>query len=87
MTPQTRALRGAVRAYQLVLSPVLGGQCRFYPSCSAYAMDALAAHGAARGGILAARRVLRCHPWNPGGIDLVPHRAPRIPTPPISETK
>lgn len=72
MTPATTALRGAVRAYQLTLSPVLGGQCRFYPSCSAYAMEALAVHGAGRGAALAARRVLRCHPWNPGGLDPVP---------------
>jgi putative membrane protein insertion efficiency factor len=72
MNPQTRALRGAVRAYQLIASPVLGGQCRFYPSCSAYAMEALATHGAARGSLMAAKRVFRCHPWHPGGIDPVP---------------
>ncbi|MCF3946826.1 membrane protein insertion efficiency factor YidD [Acidiphilium sp. AL] len=72
MTPAARTLRGFVRAYQLALSPVLGGQCRFYPSCSAYAMDALATHGAVRGAALAARRILRCHPWNDGGHDPVP---------------
>ncbi|MGC9269767.1 membrane protein insertion efficiency factor YidD [Acidiphilium sp.] len=72
MNPQTRALRGAVRAYQLLASPLLGGQCRFYPSCSAYAMEALAMHGAARGSLLAAKRIFRCHPWHPGGIDPVP---------------
>ena len=72
MTPAARALRGAVRAYQLTFSSVLGGQCRFHPSCSAYAMEALAGHGAARGTLLATRRVLRCHPWNPGGDDPVP---------------
>ena len=72
MTPAARVLRGGVRAYQLVLSPVLGGQCRFFPSCSAYAMDALAAHGAVHGSALAARRILRCHPWNEGGYDPVP---------------
>lgn len=74
MRPQARILQGAVRAYQLVLSPVLGGQCRFYPSCSAYAMEALERHGAARGSVLAVRRVLRCHPWHPGGSDPVPTR-------------
>ncbi len=72
MTPATKLLRGGVRAYQLTLSSVLGGQCRFYPSCSAYAMEALAVHGALRGSALAARRILRCHPWNPGGVDPVP---------------
>ncbi|MDX5929858.1 membrane protein insertion efficiency factor YidD [Acidiphilium acidophilum] len=77
MNPQTRALRGAVRAYQLIASPVLGGQCRFYPSCSAYAMEALAVHGAARGSLLAAKRVFRCHPWHPGGIDPVPPADPQ----------
>ncbi|MBW4034416.1 MAG: membrane protein insertion efficiency factor YidD [Proteobacteria bacterium] len=76
MTPQARALRGAVRAYQLVGAAVLGGQCRFYPSCSAYAMEALDLHGAARGSLMAVRRILRCHPWHEGGIDPVPP-APR----------
>ncbi|MHB1302840.1 MAG: membrane protein insertion efficiency factor YidD [Acidiphilium sp.] len=73
MTPAARTLRGAVRAYQLTFASVLGGQCRFHPSCSAYAFEALERHGAAKGGLLAARRVLRCHPWNPGGLDPVPH--------------
>lgn len=72
MSAAARALRGAVRVYQLTLTPIFGGQCRFYPSCSAYAMEALSVHGAARGSALAARRILRCHPWNPGGIDPVP---------------
>lgn len=75
MTPQARALRGAVRAYQLVGSAVLGGQCRFYPSCSAYAIEALSLHGAARGSLMAARRILRCHPWHEGGLDPVPLRS------------
>lgn len=69
-------LVGAVRAYQLVVSPWLGPTCRFYPSCSAYAVDALRGHGAVRGTWLAVRRLLRCHPWNPGGIDPVPPRGP-----------
>ena len=72
MNTATKLLRGGVRAYQLTLSSVLGGQCRFYPSCSAYAMEALALHGALHGSALAARRILRCHPWNPGGVDPVP---------------
>jgi len=58
-----------LRAYQLVISPMLGQNCRFYPSCSHYAMEALRVHGAAKGSLLAARRVCRCHPWNDGGVD------------------
>jgi len=65
-------LVGLLRAYQLLLSPMLGQRCRFYPSCSNYAIEAIRTHGAARGGWLAARRVCRCHPWHPGGLDPVP---------------
>jgi putative membrane protein insertion efficiency factor len=61
-----------VRAYQLGLSPIFGGQCRYYPSCSAYAIEALERHGALRGGWLAVRRIGRCHPFRPGGFDPVP---------------
>jgi uncharacterized protein len=61
-----------IRLYQLVISPLLGPRCRFYPSCSAYAVEALTRHGALRGSWLAVRRLGRCHPWNPGGIDPVP---------------
>jgi len=64
-----------VRAYQLLLGPFLGGACRFYPSCSNYAMQALERHGARRGAALAAKRLLRCHPFTQGGVDLVPERA------------
>jgi len=63
---------GILRGYQLLLSPMLGPRCRFYPSCSNYAIEALRVHGAARGSWLAARRVGRCHPWNAGGLDPVP---------------
>jgi len=65
----------AVRAYQAFLGPVLGGNCRFYPSCSNYACEAIERHGARRGSWLALRRVLRCHPFSPGGVDLVPDAA------------
>jgi uncharacterized protein len=72
-----------IRLYQLVVSPLLGPRCRFYPSCSAYAVEALTRHGALRGSWLAIRRVGRCHPWNPGGIDPVPpSRSGSIPTSP-----
>ncbi|MBM3216202.1 membrane protein insertion efficiency factor YidD [Candidatus Poribacteria bacterium] len=63
---------GAIRAYQLLLSPVLGSSCRFQPSCSQYASEAIRVHGLAAGVRLAARRIARCHPWHPGGYDPVP---------------
>ncbi|MDQ6611116.1 MAG: membrane protein insertion efficiency factor YidD [Gemmatimonadota bacterium] len=67
-----RALVVGVRAYQVVLSPIFGGSCRYYPSCSTYAIEALERHGALRGGWLALRRIGRCHPFRPGGFDPVP---------------
>ena len=70
----TRLLIGLLRAYQYLLSPFFGQHCRFTPTCSQYAIDALREHGPWRGGMLAARRVLRCHPWHPGGLDPVPER-------------
>lgn len=63
-----------IRGYQYLLSPWLGNHCRFYPSCSAYAITALERHGAMRGSWLAALRLLRCHPWSAGGIDQVPEK-------------
>lgn len=67
-------LRGLIRGYQLFISPLLGPRCRFYPTCSHYALEAIETHGALHGSWLALRRVLRCHPWNPGGLDPVPPR-------------
>jgi hypothetical protein len=61
-----------VQLYRWFLSPLLGRNCRFYPSCSSYALEALERHGAVQGTWLATRRVCRCHPWNPGGYDPVP---------------
>ena len=61
-----------LRGYQLLVSPMFGPSCRFYPTCSNYAIEAVRTHGAARGGWLALRRVCRCHPWNEGGHDPVP---------------
>jgi len=61
-----------LRLYRLVVSPLYGPTCRFYPSCSEYALIAVDRHGVVRGGWLAVRRLLRCHPWNPGGVDPVP---------------
>jgi uncharacterized protein len=65
-------LVGLIRLYQLTLSPLLPRACRFYPSCSQYAIDAIRAHGALRGARLALARLARCHPWHPGGVDFVP---------------
>ncbi|MFD2264180.1 membrane protein insertion efficiency factor YidD [Lacibacterium aquatile] len=67
-----RLLRGVVRGYQLFLSPILPPACRFEPSCSAYAMEALEKHGAGRGSWLTVRRLCRCHPWGGHGYDPVP---------------
>lgn len=61
-----------VRVYRRWLSPLLGSRCRFYPSCSAYAEEAICRHGLGRGGLLALRRVCRCHPFHAGGLDPVP---------------
>jgi hypothetical protein len=76
-SPTGRALIGAIAAYRAVVSPWLGGNCRFHPNCSAYAVEAIEIHGAARGSVLAARRIARCHPWHPGGHDPVPARHSR----------
>ncbi len=65
-----------VRVYQWTLRPFIGAHCRFEPSCSHYAIEALQLHGAVSGGLLAARRVLRCNPWTAGGLDPVPCRCP-----------
>lgn len=73
-----RLLIGGVRTYQLFISPVLGASCRFYPSCSQYAVEALQTHGARYGSWLTARRVLRCHPWHPGGYDPIPEPRKRL---------
>jgi putative membrane protein insertion efficiency factor len=65
-------LRCAVRAYQWFVRPVLPSSCRFFPSCSQYADEALRRHGAWRGSVLTVRRLCRCGPWHPGGCDPVP---------------
>ncbi|WP_019142401.1 membrane protein insertion efficiency factor YidD [Noviherbaspirillum massiliense] len=64
-----------LRAYQLGISPFLGQRCRFYPSCSSYAADAIREHGALKGSVLATRRLCKCHPWHPGGFDPVPKKS------------
>jgi len=72
MSPLARVLYGLVIVYQWTLSPFIGRHCRFLPTCSNYALDALSKHGAIRGSQLAGRRLLRCHPWGGSGYDPVP---------------
>ena len=67
-----RALMGLVRGYQLIISPMLPPTCRYEPSCSHYAIEALQRHGPLKGGWLALKRILRCHPWGSSGYDPVP---------------
>ncbi|MES2937460.1 MAG: membrane protein insertion efficiency factor YidD [Pseudomonadota bacterium] len=73
-----RLLIGVVKGYRLLLSPWLGGACRFTPTCSVYALEALERHGAAAGSYLAAWRIARCNPWCAGGHDPVPVEKPRL---------
>jgi hypothetical protein len=65
-------LIGLIRGYQILLSPRIGQVCRYYPTCSHYGLQAIKVHGAGKGSLLAAWRVLRCHPWATGGIENVP---------------
>lgn len=65
-------LMALIRVYQKVISPLMGPRCRYYPSCSTYGLEAIRTHGAIKGSVLAAWRVLRCNPWNWGGVDDVP---------------
>ncbi len=72
MTPAAAIAVGVVRAYQWTIRPVIGANCRFWPSCSEYAVEAFRGHGALRGGALTTKRILRCNPWHEGGYDPVP---------------
>jgi len=67
-----KALTTIIIAYKYLISPVLGQHCRFHPSCSCYAVEAIEQHGSLRGMLLAIKRILRCHPWSEGGFDPVP---------------
>ena len=78
-----RGLLAAIAFYSRAISPALPARCRFHPTCSAYAAEAIERHGPARGGWLALRRLAKCAPWHPGGVDLVP---PRTSTPPDTGT-
>ncbi|CAN5687429.1 membrane protein insertion efficiency factor YidD [soil metagenome] len=74
MSPGARILFWVIAAYRRFISPLLRQNCRFHPTCSAYALEAIRVHGAVRGSLLAIKRIGRCHPWSPGGVDHVPAR-------------
>jgi putative membrane protein insertion efficiency factor len=76
MAPLTVLLRALIRGYQLLIAPLIPASCRYLPSCSAYAAEALDLHGPVKGGWLAVRRLLRCHPWGGSGFDPVPRPDP-----------
>jgi putative membrane protein insertion efficiency factor len=88
-SPVRRALLAAIGFYARAISPALPPRCRFYPTCSAYAAEAVELHGAARGSWLAVRRLVKCAPWHPGGSDLVPgtvrhHHSSTTPEAPVA---
>lgn len=76
MTPFAHVLAAPIRAYRVILSPWIGNGCRFQPTCSAYALDALSRHGGVRGAWLTTQRICRCHPWGGHGYDPVPGADP-----------
>ena len=80
MTGLTAVLRGLIRGYQVLISPMFAPSCRFHPSCSNYALEALSRHGPGLGLWLAARRLFRCHPWGGNGLDPVPAERPSTET-------
>ncbi|MBO2945143.1 membrane protein insertion efficiency factor YidD [Paenibacillus sp. F411] len=69
-----RVVQAPIHLYRKVISPLKPATCRFYPTCSQYALEAIEVHGALKGSVLAAKRIGRCHPFHPGGVDLVPPR-------------
>ena len=82
-----RLIRICIRGYQLMISPVIGQRCRFQPTCSNYALEAVEEHGVIKGSYLAIKRVLRCHPWGSGGYDPVPSTSSHNSANNQSETK
>ncbi len=86
-SPAARLILGAILVYRYSLSAVLGRQCRFAPTCSEYAADAVRSHGALRGGWLGLKRIGRCHPWGGSGYDPVPPPRPMEPTESTESTR
>lgn len=74
-----------LKGYRRLISPLYGQVCRFFPSCSAYALEAVTVHGAVKGGAFAVRRLARCHPWNDGGVDHVPAGSSEFPADAVPE--
>ncbi|WP_274365371.1 membrane protein insertion efficiency factor YidD [Paenibacillus thermotolerans] len=72
MKTAKRALQAPIRFYRRFISPLKPPTCRFYPTCSAYALEAIEVHGPLKGSVLAAKRIVKCHPFHPGGVDRVP---------------
>jgi len=72
--PITFIMRVLIKGYQWLVSPVLAGSCRYYPTCSSYAIEAIEQHGPLKGTLLGLKRILRCHPWHDGGYDPVPNK-------------
>lgn len=87
MSPLGRVLLALIGLYRRVISPLLGPHCRFAPTCSAYASEAIETHGAFRGGWLALKRLARCHPWSTGGVDHVPPATKGRPRPDLRGEK
>ncbi|GGH25333.1 membrane protein insertion efficiency factor YidD [Paenibacillus segetis] len=75
MAVMRKVVQGPIHVYRKFISPLKPPTCRFYPTCSAYALEAIEVHGALKGSWLAARRIVKCHPFHPGGIDLVPPKS------------
>ena len=71
------AMLGVIHAYRLVLSPYMGKQCKFQPTCSEYGLDAIRTHGAIKGGLLTLWRIVRCNPWAKGGYEPIPNKTPK----------
>ncbi|MCM3256680.1 MULTISPECIES: membrane protein insertion efficiency factor YidD [Paenibacillus] len=78
MSTARRVVKVPIHFYRKFISPLKPATCRFYPTCSAYALEAIEVHGALKGSWLAAKRIARCHPFHPGGIDLVPPRKDKM---------
>lgn len=78
MSISRKIVQAPIHVYRKVISPLKPPVCRFYPTCSAYALEAIEVHGALKGSMLAAKRIVKCHPFHPGGVDLVPPKKEKV---------